>query len=179
MKSFGRLRVLSVVIAGFLLSAGVAKGDDLSITLASPFQTYITGGSPGVVSFTATVTAIDAAGSPSIYLNGDSSTVDSPFSVDDGGFFANLPIFMNPGDSVDDLLFAVDIPSNAPVGLYTGTFEIMGGPDGGTFTDFNVLGSADFNVLVTTPEPSSLVFLLTGFCGLAETVRRRGRIGIR
>jgi hypothetical protein len=62
----------------------------------------------------------------------------------------------------------VIIASDATPARYTGnSFSILGGPDGGTFTDFNDLGDVPFAVTVQSPsaataEPNSFWLVLSG-----------------
>jgi hypothetical protein len=94
--------------------------------------------------------------------------------LDDSGFFQNFPLSLDPGDSFSGVLFSVELPPNVAAGLYTGSFEILGGADGGAVDN---LGSVDFQVNVTptastVPEPESLMLLAAGLPGVALLVRR-------
>ena len=164
MKSASSLMILPLILAGFLLGVTAAQADPLSITLLTPIQT----GLPGdILSFTATVTNDSAE---MVYLNGDFALVDSPLKVDDSPYFSGYPLTLGAGDSYTGVLFNVDIPSGAPVALYGGSFEIIGGVVGTGDTD--VVGTANFNVQVA-PEPSSLLLLASGLAALAGIIRRR------
>jgi hypothetical protein len=164
MKSLRSLLLLPLTIVAFLVAATAANADPLSITFDSPYQNVAQG---GTVTFTVTVTNLDPTNT--VYLNGDSFNLDAPLSLDDSGFWDNSPLSLGPSSSSGDFeLFTVSAPFDA-VGLYSGSFEILGG-DPSDFTD--VVGSANFNVNVT-PEPSTLLLLGSGLVGLATTVRRR------
>lgn len=169
MKSSSKLLVLSLTMAGFLLAGTAAKADPISIVLDSPFQI----GQPGTsVTFDATLFNTDPTNT--IYLNADSNNVDSPLTVDDSGFFNNAPFSLAPSSSSGDFeLFTVDIPNGTPVGLYTGSFEILGGGP----SDQNVVGTATFDVEIT-PEPGTLLLLGTGLLALGFLAERKA-LGMR
>jgi len=106
------------------------------------------------------------------YLNIDDFTIASPLTLDDSPFFANFPFSLPPGQSYTDVLFNITIPAGATPGYYTGYFDILGGPDGGTLTDFDLLASVPFTVDVT-PEPSSLILFGSGIAGMIAAFKRR------
>jgi hypothetical protein len=166
MKSLRSLPVLSLAIACFLPGGTPAKAGPLSVTLATPFQS----GSQDVFSFTATVTNNSGA---TVFLNGDSFNVDAPLSVDDSPYDNNFPLSLGSGGSFTGVLFNVDVPPATAYGLYTGSFEIIGG---GPLDNTDVAGAATFDVSVT-PEPSS--FLLLGAAVLALGVLARRKLLLR
>ena len=162
MKSLRNLPVMPLAIACLLLAGTAAKASSLSIDLLAPFQS----GPAGVFSFSATVT--NTSGSI-VYLNADAFSVDSPLTVDDSPFFLT-PLSLGPTNSFTGLLFNVDVPPGTPIGVYAGSFEILGSADPSDNT--TVAGSAVFNVDVA-PEPSSLILLLIGLAGLGGSLLRR------
>jgi hypothetical protein len=159
---------------GFLLAGTAAKADPLLLSLDSPYQS---GAAGQTLTFDVKITN---ELSDTVFLNGDFTYVDPPLTLDDTGFWNNAPLSLDPGNSsIDFELFAVTIPLGTSNGPYTGYFQILGGSDGDAS---DVVGSADFSVNVNnavggeenlTPEPSSLVLLLTGMAGFAGILRRR------
>jgi len=163
-KSTGKFVALSLTLAGFLLAGTAANANPLSvsITLASPNQTTFTG---GTLTFDATVTN---TGGATVFLNGDSATVDAPLTLDDSPFLANFPSSLIAGDSATGTLFTVFVPGGA-AGIYTGSFTIEGGADGSAL---GTLGSADFTV-TTIPEPSGLLLMGSGILVLGLLAGRK------
>ena len=165
MKSMRNFLVSSLTIVGFLLAVTAAKADPLTITLAQPFQSGVSG---DTLDFTATITNNTDV---TEYLNGDGFSIASPLVLDDSPY-ASYPLTLGAGDSYTGLLFTVTVPPGTPQTIYEGYFEITGGYNDSD--DFE-LGSANFDVAVT-PEPSSLsllgVGLFAGLVGLGGVLRR-------
>jgi hypothetical protein len=166
------------VLAATLLLSSRAFADTIGLSLNAPAQPGTAG---STVSFVATVSAPGTNGG-TVFLNGDSFNVSSPLTLDDSGFLFDFPLSLDPGDSFSGVLFSIDLPASVAAGLYTGSFEILGGADSGAF---DTLGSVNFQVNVaptasTVPEPESLMLVMAGLPGVALLVRRKcGRFSDR
>jgi hypothetical protein len=155
-----------VLVAAAASFAPAAMADSITFTLSDPNQTAVVG---ETLDFYATVTAPNSNAATE-YLNADAPYVDS-LTLDDTGFWDNF-VSVDPGGSITNLLFAVTVPNETTPGLYTGTFTLFGGEDGGNYTAYDNLGTVDFQVQVT-PEPSVPVLMLTGLLGLSWLMRKR------
>jgi PEP-CTERM motif len=155
-----------------LLCAARARGDSLTVTLTQASQTVEQGTT--VIEFDATIS--NPSATDTIFLNADSWTTNSTLvSVDDTPFMTNAPLYLNPGDSTGTFaLFDVDLPANLALGSYTGVFSILGGPDGGMFTDFSTLSNSSFTVNAV-PEPTTIFLLGSGLAGLGLLKKRAQR----
>jgi hypothetical protein len=169
MKLRMTLAVAALLTAG--LSSAAAYADTITFTLTNPTGYVVhTGGS---LTFDATVSAPISNGAP-VFLNGDSFNVTAPITLNDSDFFADFPLFLAPGTSFTGDLFVLTVPPNTAFENFLGTFTLLGGANGNAS---NNLGTVSFD-LITTPEPSSIVLLLTGMAGLAGAGFKRTLRGL-
>lgn len=174
------LKRLSVVLAfsfaAFCL-APTCPADSLDVTLTQSTITV----SQGTTSVAFFATIFNPSATDTVYLNGDSPlTFSSSISVDDTPFIINAPISLAPmATSSSFEIFDVVLQPGILPGSYSGVFTILGGPDGGTNTDFSDLADVAFTVDVspksasTTPEPGTLLLLGSGLLAFAPFVRRK------
>ncbi|MFY9802997.1 MAG: hypothetical protein WA211_19080 [Candidatus Acidiferrales bacterium] len=157
-------------------TASRADSDTLDVTLAPAGQTVVDG--TLVVVFDGTIS--NPSATDTVWINADSTSTDSLLvSVDDLAL-ANVPYFLDPGQSsglITDL-FEVDLDPTLPPGTYTGVYSLQGGADGGSGADLFDLADANFSVTVTpeavpSPEPSALLLLAAGLAALCALRMRK------
>lgn len=168
MKLKMTLAVAALLTLG--VSSAAAYADSVTFTLTNPNGSVsVTGGSE---IFQATVTAAPGNIDP-IFLNGDSFNITSPLTLDDSDFFNNFPLSLAPGQTFTGDLFVITVPPGTAFGNYLGSFTLEGGSNANAS---DPLGTVDFNV-TTTPEPSSILLLLTGAAGLVGAGYKRNLRG--
>lgn len=153
MKLRMRLAVAALLTIG--LSSAATYADTIKFTLTNPNGNVpLTGGS---LTYEATVFA-PASNGAAVFLNGDSFNVTAPVTLDDSGF-SNFPLSLAPGTSYTGELFSLTASPGTPLGVYLGTFTLLGGA-GDIAND--ALGTVNFSLTLATPEPSSIVLLVSG-----------------
>jgi hypothetical protein len=170
MKFTKALTVAALALAG-VVYASPALADTLDLSFTNP---SLTGSAGETLTFNATALAPSSNAAP-VYLNGDNITFSLPAATtDDSPFLFNFPFSLNPGDSFTGDVFTLPLSSTLAPGIYTGSFEILGGSDGSAY---EVLSSTNFqaSVIAATPEPDSLLLFGIGVALLAVYTRRRSR----
>jgi len=160
---------IGTLITAVLLTASTAGAMPITLT----FDSSLLFGQPGTtVTFVGTVT--DVGNSPT-FLNADNFVVAPPLVADDTPFFNNFPAILPPLQSVKAPILSVGIPLTAKGGLYSGTFQVLGGA---TPIAENILATQTFAVQVqAVPEPVTAVLLLSG--GAVAALRHSRRRLIR
>lgn len=168
-----RIAISLLTLAAAFSMAPSLRADTLDVTLTQATVTVAQGTSS--VAFYATI--FNPSSTDTVYLNAASPiTFSSLISVDSTPFLLNAPVSLAPlATSSSFEIFDVDLSPSITSGFYSGVFSILGGPDGGTYTDFSDLADVDFTVDVTsttstgptpTPEPATLLLLGSGLSAL-------------
>jgi hypothetical protein len=169
------MRTLFTVFFG--LAVGCQAGPIFTVT----FSPSIVSGTPGsALGFFGTLLNNTAN---TEFINSDSFTLAGipAASVDVSPFLNNAPLSLGPNASTGSFLFlTVTIPNNQAAADYPGTFNVLGGQDGGAGTAQNNLGTGTFTTRVNaaaTPEPASGLLIGAGLLALWLWGQRRLRTG--
>jgi hypothetical protein len=169
MKANRITRFLSVAM---LFTSGIASASPLTFTL----QSALLNGAPGDT-LTFIGTAMNATGITQ-NLNSDSFTLQSPLIFNDSLYFDTWPLQLTNSQAFGPQgLFTVSVPLSTSLGLYNGSFDILGGAG---INDQNVLATATFQVNVipgtATPEPATgLLFIMGGAIIALRRQQQRSR----
>ena len=147
---------LGLMLVAAFISAGTARAANVDFEFTSSLL-Y----SSSTAVFEGTLTN---QGASTAYINGDNFT--SALPADDTPFLLAFPVVLNPGESATGPVLLVTVPPGTPLGLYTGTFTVVGGD---TPDSTDVLVSRTFAVYAV-PEPGSLMLCAAGLA--AAAVRR-------
>ncbi len=179
MTGWKKLSLLLLFSLPVFCLSPASRADSLDVTLTQSTITI----SQGTTSVAFFATIFNPSSTDTVYLNGDSPlTFSSSISVNDSPFLLNAPISLAPlATSSSFEIFDVVLAPGITPGSYSGVFSILGGPDGGTNTDFSDLADVSFTVDVTqktastTPEPGTLLLLASGLPALAFIRRKLAR----
>lgn len=155
------INLLLAVTAAVLLTP-LANADSLDVTLENANPTVVQSATETVVQFFGIVS--NPSTTDTIYVNTDATSSDPGTTVDDSLF---EPFGLLPGSTTGEFeIFDVDLDPGLGPGTYSGFFSFLGGPDGGTFTDYDDLADINFSITVTTPvtatpEPGTLALLIS------------------
>lgn len=137
-----KTRFLFAAIALFIAATGEAAAAT-TLTFTSSLV-YAQAGQ--IADFEGTVTN---TGPSTVFLNGDTVTSALPF---DDTPFLTAPLSLGAGETWTGILFRVLTGPSVVPGLYSGTFNLLGGDDSSAS---DLLASAPFAVQVV-PEPATL-----------------------
>jgi len=161
------MRVLLAMVFG--LAVGCEAATVFNVNITSP-----PAGNPGDV--LNIFGSLDNNTSSTQYINSDSFTLAGfpGGSVDDSPFLTNAPLFLGPNASSGTFQFlTVTIPNNQAPGIYSGTFDVIGGQDGGNGTAMDNLGEGTFSVAVNgVPEPATVLLVAGGLLALVLLRRK-------
>ena len=150
------MKILLLILAAL----GTALAGSIQVDLLSPSQT----GAPGdVLQFLGTITNLSPT--DTVFFNSVSATsVSADLTIDIIPFLINAPLSLGPGEvsSLFDL-FDITIDPATPDGPYFGnTVSLLGGADSNALDPLlDVNADVTVSTPVSTPEPSSIVLIMT------------------
>jgi hypothetical protein len=157
--------MLGKLAALLLAVGGVCIGATIDVSLTTPLMS-----GPLGTSLTYDGTLTNNTGT-TVFLNsaGINLAGFAPQDEDIDPFLMNAPLSLAAFAATPPIdLFTIDIPNPFAVGLYQGTFTVLGGA---TDTDLSTIGSASFSVQVqgahAIPEPASAALILIGVAAIA------------
>jgi len=160
-----RIVRIAAVAAALCLASLAARADgvdSVAITLSA-----ISGAPGATVDVMGTITN---SGADTLSLDGDDLSVSAPLTAT-AEFLSNAPFTLNGGASATFEFFEITINPGAAPGVYgTDNSDVFS-----FFGDFNgvpVEDNVNFTVDVTTPEPGTILLLLSGLACVALFRRR-------
>lgn len=169
LTKFKQVRALAGVttLIALLSTLSLSAQAQIDVQLA-PDTLDATAGQTVTYTATLTNTTTDA-----VYINSDDITFGGPGTPDDTPFLLNFTGLLDAGQSITFQPFLnLTLDDTAAIGQYFGTFEVLGGSS----EDANdLVGSVNFSVATTVPEPSSIVPLLMGMSLVGLLAHRRAK----
>lgn len=160
---------LLMVLLEVAAPAGSACAQTVDIMLTNPVVTASPGES---LTFSGSLTNLHFE---EVEITGSLLNLTGSWATDDSPFLLNAPLTLLPASPSGNFeMFTVQVDAGAVPDVYTGTFQVLGGPLGSGAA--NVLGTASFSIDVrAVPEGDSLTLLLGATPVLACALWHRRR----
>ena len=156
--------LLALLIVGLAFTPNVSKAQ-LDFVFDSATQKVYQGNS---VTYTATLTN---TGTAELFLNGSDFDFNAPGLTLVDQFLENAPLSLTTGQSWNGAIFRLDLASDAEVGLFSGSYSVLGGNNA---TEIRELSATNFRVNARVPGPASLAtFLCGGTLGMVALIGRK------